>query len=179
VSGHERDHLQERLRELRETFDRAFAREARQVGGERNDFLAIRVGGDPYALRLSELLGVAAGKKIVTTPSHAPAMLGLAGFRGAVTPVFDLGRLLGYADSEAPRWIALARERQQIGFAFEVFEAHVRAGVSDLIAEASSERAGLRGALRDAELTRPIIHFPTLLSIIQRRAPEAGASEER
>jgi chemotaxis signal transduction protein len=179
VSARERDHLQERLRELRETFDRDFAHEARQAGGERNDFLAIRVGGDPYALRLSELLGVAADKKIVTTPSHAPALLGLAGFRGAVTPVFDLGRLLGYGNAEAPRWIALARERQQVGLAFEVFEAHVRAGVSDLIAEASSDRAGLRGALRDGALTRPIVHFPTLLSIIEGRAPEAGAREER
>jgi chemotaxis signal transduction protein len=179
VSARERDHLQERLRELRETFDRAFAHDAGQAGGERNDFLAIRVGGDPYALRLSELLGVAADKKIVTMPSHAPAMLGLAGFRGAVTPVFDLGRLLGYGASEAPRWIALAGERQQIGLAFEVFEAHVRAGVSDLIPEASSDRAGLRGALLDAERTRPIVHFPTLLSIIEGRAPGAGAPEER
>lgn len=179
MTTHERDRWQERVRLLRDGFDRAFGAPFAAAGADRADFLAVRVAGDPYALRLSELLGLAADKKIVATPSRAHAMLGLAGFRGAVTPVFDLARLLGYPASGAPRWIALAGERLQVGLAFEVFEAHLRVEGAALIAETASDRPGLRGALRDAGLTRPILHFPTLLSIIEGRAPEAGAPEER
>jgi purine-binding chemotaxis protein CheW len=179
VSGGEDHRLQNRARLLRQSFDRAFAAPLMTGVDGRTDFLAVRVSGDPYALRLAELAGLSADKKIVATPSRAPAMLGLAGFRGAVTPVFDLGRLLGYPPAGTLRWIALAGERVQIGLAFDAFEAHLRVASGALFAETTTERPGLRGAVRDGELTRPILHFPTLLSLIEGRAPEAGASEER
>lgn len=179
MTPHHDHHLLERVRLLRESFDRGFATPLSVRDGARADFLTIRVGGDPYALRLSELLALSADKKIVAMPSRAHAVLGLAGFRGAITPVFDLGRLLGYPPADAPRWIALAGERTQIGLAFELFEAHLRLSDATLLRESESDRAGVRGAVRDGALTRPILHLPTLLSMIDERAPEAGAAEER
>jgi len=179
VSRPERDGLEERARNLREAFDRAFAAPFAGEGGDRTDLLAIRVGGDPYVLRLSELFGLSADKKIVPIPSRAGALLGLAGFRGAVTPVFDLARLLGYPPASAPRWIVLAGERAQVGLAFETFEAHLRLDNAALVAPAADERPGLRGAVRDGNVTRPLLHSPTLLSMIEEQAPEAGAAEER
>lgn len=175
----ERDRLEQRAQQLREAFDRAFAAPLTDGVEVCTDFLAVRIGGDPYALRLSELSGLSADKKIVPIPSGAAALLGLAGFRGAVTPVFDLARLLGYPTTRAPRWIVLAGERAQVGLAFETFEAHVRVGNAALVAPAADERRGLRGAMRDGRITRPILHAPTLLSMIEEQAPEAGAAEER
>lgn len=179
MSSAELDRWKERWRALRENFDGTFALPEQDARSEHSDFLAVRVAGDPYALRLSELLGLSADKKVVLTPSRESALLGLAGFRGTVTPVFDLGRLLGYPPSAAPRWIALTGERTQVGLAFEGFEAHLRVGSDALIAETASDRPGLRGAVRQAELTRPILDLKTLLSIIEGEAPESGAGEER
>ncbi len=179
MTPHDEQHLIQRVLLLRESFDRGFALPLSTRDGTHSDFLTVRVGGDPYALRLSELLGLAADKKIVAMPSRAHAMLGLAGFRGAITPVFDLGRLLGYPAANAPRWIALAGERTQVGLAFELFEAHLRLSDAALFRNSESDRAGVRGALSDGALTRPILHLPTLLSMIEERAPQAGAAEER
>lgn len=179
MSREEHERLEERVRKLRDGFDLAFAAPIAAERGARIDFLAIRVGGDPYALRLSELLGLAADKKIVPTPSGERALLGLAGFRGSVTPVFDLARLLGYPPANAPRWIVLAGERAQVGLSFETFESHLRVESSALLEKSADERPGLRGAMRDADITRPILHSKTLLSMIEERAPEPGASEER
>lgn len=179
MSSREGDALLERARLLRESFDRGFAEPASGRTGESTDLLAVRVNGDPYALRLSELLGLVADKKIVKTPSRNDALLGLAGFRGAITPVFDLARLLGYPHVDAPRWLALTRDGALIGLAFERFEAHLRVTSEALIADAAGDRPGLRGAVHDRDITRPILHFPTLLTIIERQAPGSGASQER
>jgi purine-binding chemotaxis protein CheW len=179
MSSREGDALIERARELRELFDRGFAEPASPRVGESTDFLAVRVNGDPYALRLSELLGLVADKRIVKTPSRSDALLGLAGFRGAITPVFDLARLLGYPTAGAPRWLALTRDGALVGLAFELFEAHLRVSSEALVIDAADERPGLRGAVRERELTRPILHFPTLLTLIERHAPGSGASQER
>jgi chemotaxis signal transduction protein len=179
MSSREGDALFERVRALRESFDRGFAEPASAAIGDRTDFLAVRVGGDPYALRLSELLGLVADKRIVKTPSRSDALLGLAGFRGAITPVFDLARLLGYPPADAPRWLALTRDGALIGLAFELFEAHLRVTSEAFVKDAAGDRPGLRGAVRDSDLTRPILHFPSLLTIIERQAPGSGASQER
>jgi chemotaxis signal transduction protein len=179
MSSREGDALFERARALRDLFDRGFAEPASASAGESTDFLAVRVNGDPYALRLSELLGLVADKRIVKTPSRSDALLGLAGFRGAITPVFDLARLLGYPPADAPRWLALTRDGALIGLAFELFEAHFRITSEALVKDAADERPGLRGAVREQTLTRPIVHFPTLLTLIERHAPSSGASQER
>jgi purine-binding chemotaxis protein CheW len=178
MSSREGDALFERARALRELFDRGFAEPASDRAGESTDFLAVRVNGDPYALRLSELLGLVADKRIVKTPSRSDALLGLAGFRGAITPVFDLARLLGYPPADTPRWLALTRDGALIGLAFELFEAHLRVTDEALVEGAADERPGLRGAVCERELTRPILHFPTLLTLIEH-APGSGASQER
>ena len=81
---------------MRAEFDRGFALSPPVAGDAQEGYLAIRVGGDPCALRLADLLGVYVDRKVVPLPSSVPTLLGIASFRGALIPVHDLRLLLGY-----------------------------------------------------------------------------------
>lgn len=122
---------------LRRMFDHGFSLPIAADPDVHVDLLAVRIGGDPYAVRLSEILGVFADRPIVAAPSSAPSFLGLAGVRGSIVPVFDLATLLGYTRSSAPRWLVLVA---QIGFAFEALEGHVRATESAIAREQSQKK---------------------------------------
>jgi chemotaxis signal transduction protein len=107
---------------LRLEFDRAFAATPSAGAGVRTAYLAIRIGGDPFALLLSDLLGVHVDRKVVPVPSATPTLLGIASFRGALTPVHDLRLVLGYPARAAARWLARIAGDRPIALAFEALE---------------------------------------------------------
>jgi chemotaxis signal transduction protein len=156
---------------LRRHFDDTFAVPAASMSERLEDFLAIRVGADPYALRLSEIAGLHVGVKIVPIPSPAAQLLGIVGIRGVMAPIYDLAALLGYPPAASPRWIALARAAQPVGLAFESFESHLQAPQAQLagteVEDADRVAAGqhLRGTVRAVGALRPIIY---LASVVER-----------
>ncbi len=77
-----------RALELREEFDRTFARAQRAQSPDDVDFLAIRVATVPYALALAEIVGLHSEKPITPLPTRVRGLLGIVGFRGN-----DLGGL--------------------------------------------------------------------------------------
>jgi purine-binding chemotaxis protein CheW len=160
-----------RAEQLREQFDRRFALPAAAATAALEDFLAIRVGAVRYAFRLLELAGLFRERTIVAVNARAPALLGVAGFRGKLAPIHDLGQLLGQATQVTPRWIVLARGPTLVGFAFEGFEAHLRLPAGQIV-EAGAEAgpgAGdphVCGLLRTSDSVRPLIHVPSLLAAI-------------
>jgi purine-binding chemotaxis protein CheW len=115
----------DRAAELRRAFDRSFAEAPRSDVVRLEDLLEIRVGATPYAMRITEISGLFAGRTITPLPTTVPELLGITGFRGAVLPVYDLGALLGYPMEAKPRWLAIAAG-MPVGLAFERFERHVR-----------------------------------------------------
>lgn len=164
---------------LRDDFDRSFAEPATAkpttVG-----LLFLRVGGDPYTLRLSELTGIHRDKTIAMAASTLPDLLGMAGFRGVIAPVYDLGSLLGYPRARAPRWIALARGPAPVALAFETFEAHFHVEVDQLASDGSSgTRPYLEGALREANGTRALIRVASIVEALLVRARSSGPEKER
>ena len=52
-------------------------------------------------------------------------MLGIAGFRGSILPVYDLRSLLDLSTTEAPRWLVIAAAAP-VAFSFEAFEEQIR-----------------------------------------------------
>lgn len=154
-----------RAAELRRAFDRAFA-EAPPAGDARvEELLAIRIGADPFALRLAQVDGLFADREIVAVPSPVPELLGITALRGHLAPVYDLGALLGYSATPAPRWFVRARATP-VGLAFGGFEAHVRVPASAL---AGADTVQLGGAVR------PIIHIPSVIETIAERARTESA----
>lgn len=124
--------------ELRSDFDRGFARAPDAAKLAELDLLLLRIGDQRYALPLSQVAALHADRKLTEAPSPRRELLGLVGLRGAVTPVYDLGALLGHETHGVPRWLVQVVGSSPLALAFEHFEAHVRVPLASLIQQAAA-----------------------------------------
>jgi chemotaxis signal transduction protein len=172
--------FEERLLRFRHAFDDAFAAAPLTTSDTFEDLLAVRVGGDPYALRVREITGLVASRKIVPLPSGRAELLGIAGIRGALVAVYSLAALLGYAgDSKPTAWLALAGTSEPIGLGFEEFEGFVRVRSGDVYAAPSA--GGTPGALhvvRVENQSRRIVDIPKAIAALAVHAGMAGPPKE-
>jgi purine-binding chemotaxis protein CheW len=123
----------QRLLALRESFDASFSRPpvpAQEAGAA---LLRLRVGGASIAVRLEHLTGLHLLPRLVKLPGAPATVLGLAGLRGQLIAVHDLGGLLGLSAPESPpRWLLLAGGSKRVGLAVTDFEGHLRVAQSQL-----------------------------------------------
>jgi chemotaxis signal transduction protein len=160
----------ERAAELRERFDRAFASPPPQPPAETEELLLVRVGGDPYAIRLREIAGLIARRTIVPIPSAAPGMLGLAGIRGEIVPVFGLSSILGYPpEAEPPGWLLACGSKEPIAFGVTEFEGNLRLASSCVRDEARVARGYSSQIADSGTVARPIIDLPLVVAAIRER----------
>jgi purine-binding chemotaxis protein CheW len=169
---------------LRREFDRSFAAAPMTEIARVENFLAVRIGGDAYALRVTEIGGIYADRRIVPLSTPLPELLGLAGFRGQIVPVYDLSALLGYPARAAPRWLVLAQWRKAVALAFDAFEAQLMVSPERIVAAFNVEgmsnvRPHVRGAVQTDTAVRPIVHLPSVLDDIQKRVAITHSSKER
>jgi len=162
---------------LRADFDRSFA-EAPAVRAEAPvGLLAVRVGDAPYAVRLADV--AALHRDVRVSPFVAgvtTALLGLAVFRGAAVPVYDLGELFGVIARPAPRWVVLVRAPSLVALAFDRFEAHAVVDAGAVLAAAPGARAGalVRGAAVLDGASRPLVDVASVVAAIARLAGPGG-----
>jgi purine-binding chemotaxis protein CheW len=161
-------HVSARAAELRRDFDRGFAEPVRVDAQVTEELLAIQVGAQPYAIRLSEVAGLFAGKAVTRVPGGHPALRGIAGFRGALLPVYDLRHLLGSADAETPRWLVIAAAAP-VALAFETFIGQLRVPRADILPHAAQAVAPghAREVVRTKDFVGPIMHLPSVLDAIK------------
>jgi len=172
--------IEQKLSILRQDFDQSFARAAGGAEQAELDFLAIRVAGDPYAIRLSEVQSLHADRKLVAAPSLLPELLGLSGFRSILTPVYDLAQLLGYGPQQTARWLVVAQSASPIAFAFGDFDSHLRVSPGRVSApETEHGNAVVGGAVQNDGITLPLLHLPSLVEAIAQRIKAFGPSQER
>jgi chemotaxis signal transduction protein len=171
--------LDDRLRTLRAEFDQSFAALAVRGAAEQLDFIAIRIAGDPYVLRLSEVASLHADRRLVAAPSLLPELRGIAGFRGILTPVYDLGALLGYAHEATSKWLVVAQWPAPIAFAFGAFEAHLRVRADRVSLANSAASSAVNGAVQDDNGAVPLLHLPSLVEGVLQRIKALGLSQER
>jgi len=152
---------------LRTAFDSAFAAAAQTQDSVRRELIAITLGGGLYALDLGDVAGIYSNKKITRIPSHAAGLLGIAGFRGVILPVYDLAVLIGLAPLEKPRWLAVA-SKTGVAVAFDAFDGHLRSAAADIAPSESAEggREHVRHLLRTPEGIRGLISLPSALKKI-------------
>lgn len=164
---------------LREAFDRSFAVARPPDPPASDNLLAIRIGAEPYALRLSQIAGLFADRKITPLPGSGPALLGIAGFRGAIVPVYDLAALLGHRADETVRWLAMAAGGP-VAFAFAVLDGHLRVAVDAIMPRGSDEqpRQHIRHFACTSDMVRPIVHLPSVLDAVRRQMPANIRTEE-
>jgi purine-binding chemotaxis protein CheW len=156
--------------ELRRAFDRSFSLTPKADAGAAivENLLAFSIGSHAYALRFAEVSGLFVDKKITWLPSPVSELLGVAGLRGALLPVYDLGMLLGYARTAAPRWL-LITAAVPVGLAFNRFDGHLSVPAEAIVPEVRNDgpRRHVREILQ-AEVARPIIHLPSVLETIRQ-----------
>jgi purine-binding chemotaxis protein CheW len=166
--------------ELRRAFDEAFVRPPAPVVGGTEEILLVRVGGDPYALRSRSMTGLVADKRIVPVPSRRPELLGVAGTRGNLVPVYSLTNLLGYGGPGAScRWVALSGDSTPIGLAFQGFDGFVRVDAKDVYAaEGGQVRRHVREVVHVADAVRPLVDVPSILQSLTLRTGASGSIKE-
>ena len=129
-------HVDTRPATLRQAFDRSFALPPSQASQEVEDLLTIRVAGDPYAILLRDIAGMVTGPRVVPVPAVTPDLLGLAGIRSGIVPVFGLASILGYSPAPgSPRWMILCGAEEPIALAFSDFDGYLRLPTSSLHAD--------------------------------------------
>lgn len=173
--------LTHRAGELRRAFDRAFA-EPPAMGEAlpEVDLLACRIGSEPYAIRLAEVAGLHVDRRVTRLPGGPAAQLGVAGFRGAVLPVYDLASLLGHAAAAGPRWLVIAAGAP-VAFAFTTFDFHLRVEPASIVAQdmsgtgPGSSGRHVREFVRDRGTIRPIVHLPSIVEAIRGGMPPSGS----
>ena len=194
-----REALQERLLELRQSFDRAFSEpQLEQRADATIELLVIRVGRDPYAVRLAEIAALEADRSITSVPSDHPELLGVAGVRGVLVAVFDLAALLGapraadlsagaqahqparsLAAAQAPqsahglRWLVLAKGGP-IAFAFSAFDGQLSVSRAAFASAEPSQRGRVREVARGGGLSLPVIDTPGLIRALDERPGARG-----
>lgn len=147
---------------------------------ELENLLAIRVAGDPYALRLGELTGLHVCPKVIPLPTGVSSLLGIAGFRGILVPVYDLRVLLGYPRAGSPRWVALAHEESAVGLAFDALEGQLRVARDAITLRSGGAPATfVREVVSADAVVRPVVHVPSVLDVITQRMRDGVAQKER
>lgn len=168
--------------ELRQTFDRSFARVPHTETDTDivENLLAVRVGSRPYVLRLAEVSGLFVDKKITWLPSPMSELLGIAGLRGTVLPVYDLGMLLGCTRAAAPRWL-LVTAATPVGLAFDGFDGYLSVRLETIVPEVRAEahERHVREVVQADHLVRPLVSLTSVLETIKNRASHDGSEKER
>lgn len=166
--------LSRAARTLREEFDRSFTLAPTLPPAGSENLLTIRVGAEPYAIRMAEIRGLYADRRILALPSAWPELLGVTGIRGRIVPVYQLAALLGREGAAAPRWMVLVEAGAPLAFGFDAFDAHISAGAGQLLAPDSAAEPAA-GAVRTATGVLPLLTLGRLAERLARRVALAGA----
>ena len=135
------------------------------------DVIAVQIGGDGYALRISEIAGVFVDQTITHVPTQRTDLLGIAGFRGSIVPVLDLAVILGYTPPVSPRWLVVAAA-ERLAFAFEGFDGHLRVPATAISRApvGTPTQAHVRDIAHSADRSLSVIELASL----SRRIAEQG-----
>lgn len=161
----------DRVAELRQAFDRSFADAPSLDVTAFEDLLDVRFGTAQYALRVREISGLIADVRITPVSTPISELLGIAGIRGSILPVYDLGAMLGHPAEATPRWMAVAAGDAPVGLAFARFERHLRVRADAIVAGGRSDVAPrhLREVVQLEAGARPIVSVASVLETIANR----------
>ena len=172
--------LQSRAAALRVAFDRSFAVASRADDRLKHDLIAIRIADEAFAVRLADISGLFADRKVVPVPGGHPAQLGIAGFRGTLLPVFSLSMIFVDVARPAPRWLVVAAAAP-VALAFDALEGHLRLPADAILprqAQAPRHRMAPE-VIRAGDVLRPLIALPSVIDALgATEAPPLQPAQE-
>ena len=165
------------LAEMRHAFDAAFAVLPTTSAEPGIDFIALRLGDAPFAIRTNEIAGLHSNLVVTRVPGPIVSLRGIAGFRGDMLPVHDLATLLGRPASDGT-W-AVIDATNTVALSFSGFEDHFRAPASaTLRLDDRARRQYANRAIAHGTDLRPIIEIPSILASIREQMSLATQSKE-
>lgn len=174
--------LETRAADLRSAFDRSFALPPAQAPEELDDLLTIRVAGLPYAIRLREVAGIVARRKVISLPTTGSHLLGVSGIRGDIVPVFSLASVLGHDPAtDSPRWMILCKTTDLLGLGFSDFEGYLQVPKSSFRSEQrpSTSHGYVKEAVRTEAAVLPVIRVPLVCAALQHRNSPSRLTKEK
>jgi chemotaxis signal transduction protein len=171
--------LDPRVLQLRANFDAAFAEAPTAIVQESAVFLALKVGGDPYALRATEINGLARGRKAALLPLAPKGFMGFSGVRGVLLPIWSLAILLGYSQEGSADWQVQASGEDPWGLAFDGFDGTMNLALESLRPYAcqGSMAAFVRQAAHNQDIPRPILELSLIGEHIRSKTLSAFPKE--
>jgi chemotaxis signal transduction protein len=137
-----------RLDDLRHAFDDSFALPPPSTEDDMVDLLAVTADAEALAVPLHAMAGLTADRAVTPLPGSPPDLLGVAGLRGHLVPVYDLARLRKPGGPRRPgRWMVLAAGTPAFAVAVDRIDGHLR-----VPREAIAEPAG--------KATNAVVHTP-------------------
>jgi chemotaxis signal transduction protein len=155
--------------DLRRAFDLSFAAPATVHQTGQTAFLLVRLGERRLAVLLEDVALLLPGRRIVPLPAAPRELLGLAGHRGNLVPVFSLRGLLGMEEGPLPDALLLARHQELIAFGVDGFEGSFRLKSGDLPSGASRVSGPFLGAVDAGSGPVPLLDLHSLVLEIHRR----------
>jgi purine-binding chemotaxis protein CheW len=168
----------EQASELRRVFDAAFAAAPSEAGDAVEPMLLVNAGGEGLAVAVPQLAGLEKLRSLLALPAPPPHLLGLAGLRGRLLPVFSLASLLGRVGDAAVPWLLLVGQTEPIGLAFAQLDGLVllpRRAQLRLAVPAAGGHARAQVEIRGAH--RPVIDIQSLCQEIRTKAGLAAPKE--
>jgi purine-binding chemotaxis protein CheW len=89
-----------------------------EVAGEEIEILAFRLGGEEYAVTVSDVREVLKIRELTLVPNAPDYILGVASLRGTMLPVIDLGKRLGLTPGvrdEKSRIVVVSPDEEDVG----------------------------------------------------------------
>jgi purine-binding chemotaxis protein CheW len=170
--------LSSRAEELRDAFDRGFAEARGFAAPDEENFLAIRVAGNPYAVRLAEITGLYVDRRIVPLPTPTAELLGVVGLRLGVVAVYSLRALLREPGAgEIPRWLIVSHDG--VGVGFDVLEGYARVPRSDIATSSGDARLHIAETAKIGGHTRAVVSVTSLMGAIRQSALGTASQKER
>ena len=164
--------------ELRRVFDQTFAAPEPPPPGETDDFLLVRAGGRPFALRVLELARLEGRRRVVALPGSNPWLLGLATVQGQVVPVYRLEAVLGAPGGDAPSpWLVICGGGAPLGLAFGALEGYARVPRAEVLGGAEPE-ARAPQAVRAAGALWPVVSLAAVAATVRGLVSNRRAAGE-
>jgi chemotaxis signal transduction protein len=162
--------------EMRRAFDQTFAAPEPPPAGESDDFLAVRVGGRPFALPVLELVRIESRRKVVALPGSNPWLLGLASTQGKVVPVFSLELVLDLPATPAAKpWLAICSREEPFGLAFEALEGYARTPRAEVLGATGPDA---HRAVRAVGALRPVVSLAAVTAAVRGKISDRSPSGE-
>lgn len=156
--------------EMRRAFDQTFASAPSLEAADLISLFAIRLSGERFVLRMDQIHGIARSRPIVPVSSRISELMGIAGMRGALVPVFSLAALLGLPRTEECAWLAIIQGDSPMALAFDALERRMEIRRTSLYEDASPARRHVRQVAQLGNEACAVIDVPSLVAVIRKLA---------